>query len=166
MPTHLTAQQIQQVHSKLEADYQKADAYFNQQFPRPELALTLRGKSAGTAHLQLNKIRLNPVLLKENFDAFIEHVIPHEVSHLLAYQLYGKVRPHGREWQSIMLKVFGQQPSTTHQLDIRSVQGKMFNYQCGCGVVPLTIRRHNKVVRGETKYRCRRCSETLAISDN
>ncbi|RTR40263.1 SprT family zinc-dependent metalloprotease [Shewanella canadensis] len=141
--------------------YQIAEKHLNLHFPRPQINFKLRGRSAGTAHLQLNKLRFNPVLLAENSDIFLKEVIPHEICHLLAYRLYGKVKPHGKEWQSLMISVFGVQPSTTHSLDTQSVDGKKFEYHCGCGPVKLSIRRHNKVVRGETQYRCRRCKREL-----
>ncbi|MFC3187437.1 SprT family zinc-dependent metalloprotease [Shewanella intestini] len=164
--TALTSTQQQQVLAKIEADYQVAELALAKSFPRPKVEFTLRGKAAGMAHLQLNKLRFNPVLLTENFDTFIEHVIPHEISHLLCFRLFGKVKPHGREWQHIMYNVFKQAPKTTHQLDISSVQGKQFDYQCECGVVTLSIRRHNKVIRGEMQYRCRRCGHTLQAVTN
>ncbi|WP_299797648.1 SprT family zinc-dependent metalloprotease [uncultured Shewanella sp.] len=141
--------------------YRIAERQLNHIFPRPEISFTLRGRSAGTAHLQLNKLRFNPVLLAENSDIFLSEVIPHEICHLLAYHLYGKVKPHGKEWQSLMINLFAVQPNTTHSLDTRSVDGKRFDYLCGCGPVKLSIRRHNKIQRGETQYRCRRCKREL-----
>ena len=151
----------QQILIKIEADYQLAENYFKRQFPRPLVQFTLRGKSAGTAHLQSNKLRFNPVLLAENPQIFTNEVVPHEISHLLSFQLFGKVKPHGKEWQTIMLSVFKVTPKTTHKLNIQSVSGQQFEYFCGCGSVMLTIRRHNRIVRGETQYRCRRCQQKL-----
>ncbi|MGZ9899502.1 SprT family zinc-dependent metalloprotease [Shewanella gaetbuli] len=155
------SEEQQQVLDKVEADYQAAERYFNRSFPRPQVQFTLRGKSAGTAHLQLNKLRFNPVLLRENVTDFVSDVVPHEISHLLAYQLYGRVKPHGKEWQSLMIKVFARAAKTTHQLNTTSVQGKQFDYFCDCGTVQLTIRRHNNIQRGKTQYRCRICLQSL-----
>ncbi|MBB1439981.1 SprT family zinc-dependent metalloprotease [Shewanella sp. SG41-4] len=150
-----------QILAKVEADYQLAETHFKRQFPRPSVHFSLRGKSAGTAHLQANKLRFNPVLLAENPDIFINEVVPHEISHLVCFNLFGKVKPHGKEWQSVMLTTFNITPKTTHQLDTQSVSGQQFEYFCGCGSVPLSIRRHNRIVRGQTQYRCRRCQQTL-----
>ena len=130
-------------------------------FPRPEINFKLRGKSAGTAHLHQNLLRFNAILLAENQDAFFNEVIPHEICHLLAHQMYGRVKPHGQEWQALMIQVFKLTPSTTHSMNTQSVAGQHFSYQCDCGPVSLSIRRHNKVVRGETQYRCRRCKKAL-----
>ncbi|MCW3171879.1 SprT family zinc-dependent metalloprotease [Shewanella subflava] len=151
----------QAILDKIEVDYQLAEQYFNKSFPRPLVQFTLRGKSAGTAHLQLNKLRFNPVLLAENVSAFIDDVVPHEISHLICFQVFGRVKPHGAEWQSIMRRVYGRAPKTTHKLDTLSVRGKQFEYFCGCGSVQLSIRRHNNVVRGKTQYRCKTCQQML-----
>lgn len=160
----LTDEQLQLI-DRVEHAYNMAELYFKRQFPRPEVGFKLRGKSAGTAHLQENRLRFNPVLLTENIDGFHQEVVPHEVSHLLAYQLYGRVKPHGPEWQGLMAHVFKLNPNTTHSLDVSSVSGKTFSYRCDCGPVSLSIRRHNKVLRGETHYRCRRCDQALIKAD-
>ncbi|BAJ03655.1 SprT family zinc-dependent metalloprotease [Shewanella violacea] len=151
----------QQVAQQVLDCYRQAEASLDRTFSRPEINFKLKGKSAGTAHLQLNLLRFNATLLAENHQAYIDQVIPHEICHLLAYQLYGKVKPHGREWQALMIKIYQLEPATTHTLNTQSVAGKTFDYLCSCGSVPLSIRRHNKIVRGETKYRCRRCKQEL-----
>ena len=144
--------------------YTIAEKLLKQTFPRPEISFKLRGKSAGTAHLQQNKLRFNAILLIENQDAFFEQVIPHEICHLLAHQMYGRVKPHGLEWQALMVHLFTLTPSTTHSMNTQSVTGKQFSYRCDCGPVSLSIRRHNKVIRGETQYRCRRCKKELTLN--
>ena len=143
--------------------YSLAEKQLNQVFPKPEISFKLRGKSAGTAHLHQNRLRFNATLLTENQDAFINQVIPHEICHLLAYQMYGKVKPHGPQWQALMIHIFTLPPSTTHSMNTLSVEGIKFSYQCDCGPVQLSIRRHNKVIRGETKYRCRHCKKELML---
>ena len=52
-------------------------------FAEPALVYQQRGTAAGTAWLEKWEIRLNPVLLMENQQAFIEEVVPHELAHLL-----------------------------------------------------------------------------------
>ncbi|TRY16212.1 SprT family zinc-dependent metalloprotease [Shewanella hanedai] len=146
--------------------YCLAEEQLKRIFPRPEINFKLRGKSAGTAHLHQNLLRFNAILLAENQDAFFNEVIPHEICHLLAHQMYGRVKPHGQEWQALMIRVFKLTPSTTHSMNTQSVAGQHFSYQCDCGPVSLSIRRHNKVVRGETQYRCRRCKKALSPAVN
>ncbi|MCK8044904.1 SprT family zinc-dependent metalloprotease [Shewanella sp. 1CM18E] len=153
--------QQQLIAQQVERCYQIAETKLKRSFPRPEINFALRGKSAGTAHLQLNKLRFNATLLKTNHQAFIDEVVPHEICHLLAAQVFGRVKPHGREWQSLMLQVFNLQPRTTHSFDTTAVEGKTFDYFCLCGPIKLSVRRHNKVLRGETQYRCRKCGSQL-----
>ncbi|GAM77579.1 protein sprT [Vibrio ishigakensis] len=152
------------LNQKLDTLLVTANKHFDKQFPKPELLLNLRGKAAGQALLQKNIIKLNPVLAEENKQAFIEEVLPHELAHLITYQLFGRVRPHGKEWQYTMERVFKIPAKRTHSMDVQSVQGKTFEYQCGCNHYPLSIRRHNKVVRGEMSYSCRSCGDKLVFT--
>lgn len=160
----VSATLIQHAEHKIQSDIERASDYFSFAFPVPSLSFKLRGKCAGKAYLDRWEIRLNPILFQENQTAFLQQVIPHEIAHLIAYQRFGHVRPHGREWQSIMLEVFQLPPTTTHHFDISSVQGERYRYQCACQIHHLTIRRHNKVMKGSVNYRCTRCQQGLQFS--
>ena len=74
----------------------QANLKLGRNYPEPKLSYTQRGTSAGTAWLESYEIRLNPVLLLENSEAFIEEVVPHELAHLLVWKHFGRVAPHGR----------------------------------------------------------------------
>ena len=78
----------------------QANLKLGRNYPEPKLSYTQRGTSAGTAWLESYEIRLNPVLLLENSEAFIEEVVPHELAHLLVWKHFGRVAPHGKEWIS------------------------------------------------------------------
>lgn len=161
----LSSHAHQLIIQKVEFCITHAASYFGENFALPQVRFNQRGKIAGSARLQLNELRFNPILLAENLDAFLHEVVPHEVCHLLAYQLFGKVRPHGKEWQSLMLNLFNLKGKTYHHMDISSVAGKHFNYRCQCGIVKLSIRRHNKVVRGQQQYVCRQCTTQLTLAN-
>ncbi|QUM77707.1 SprT family zinc-dependent metalloprotease [Moritella sp. 24] len=153
----------QLVLAKIDTCYQQAEQRLNRNFPRPQINFNQRGKAAGSARLQTNELRFNPVLLRENQQHFIAHTVPHEVAHLLVYQIFGRTKPHGKEWQQIMNKIFDLTAKTTHEYDVSSVKGKTFTYACQCTEHQLTIRRHNKIVRDNVKYICRFCRKSLTI---
>jgi SprT protein len=155
------AHQLQdQVHYCLERFLNIAQEKLQITIPKPTVLFNQRGKIAGSARLQINQIRLNPTLLTDNPDRFCQEVIPHELAHLIIYQLYGRTRPHGKEWKSIMVEVFNLPAQTRHDMDVTKVAGMTFNYQCKCGLVALSIRRHNKVLKGQ-EYQCRACKQSL-----
>ncbi|MFT2092652.1 SprT family zinc-dependent metalloprotease [Paraglaciecola sp. 2405UD69-4] len=160
-----TPQQIAPlVQHRVEQCYLIAEDYFKRNFERPKVLLSQRGKVAGSARLQSNELRLNLRLLEDNFNEFMIEVIPHEICHLLTYEIYGRVKPHGKEWQALMIHLFKLTPKTRHNMDVSKVAGKTFSYYCSCGSVDLSIRRHNKVVRAKQQYVCRRCNDILKPS--
>lgn len=138
-----------------------ANAYLKTQYPEPKITYRQRGTTAGTAHLTQWEIRLNAVLLTENGQQFIDEVVPHELAHLLVYRQFGRVSPHGKEWQWMMEQVLGVSANRTHSFNVLSVQGKMFAYHCDCQVHQLSLRRHNKIMRKESEYRCKYCGKQL-----
>ncbi|WP_268801365.1 SprT family zinc-dependent metalloprotease [Paraglaciecola hydrolytica] len=152
---------MQQVQLQVKHCMDIASGHFKQTFVMPEVRFNQRGKIAGSARLQRNELRFNPVLMKDNLDLFISDVVPHEVCHLLAYSLYGRVKPHGKEWQGLMSEVFGRKPQTYHMMDVTKVAGQKFTYKCQCGPIQLSIRRHNKVIRKVQQYRCLKCGSQL-----
>ncbi|WP_298442596.1 SprT family zinc-dependent metalloprotease [uncultured Ferrimonas sp.] len=156
----------QRISAQVEHCYQVAEQQLQRRFSRPTISFALRGQAAGTAHLQVNRLRFNPTLAQQNPQAFVDEVVPHEVAHLLAWQLYGRVKPHGVQWQQLMRSLFQLEPKTRHSFDVTAVQPRSFAYRCQCQSHQLTIRRHNKVLRGQAQYRCRRCQTPLQLVGN
>ena len=152
-----------QVQNKLAETLQLAENRFHRKFPIPIISYDLRGVKAGVAYLQKNEIKFNRTLLLGNSDEFIRQVVPHELAHLIVYQVFGRVKPHGREWQAMMTQLFNLPADTCHQFDVESVQGKMFAYQCECQTHYLTICRHNRIQRDKIAYLCRKCYEKLVF---
>lgn len=160
LTTELQAQIVLRVKECLD----RASQLLQRDFPLPCIRFNQRGKIAGCARLQANELRFNPILLSDNLQLFIDEVVPHEVCHLIAYQLYGRVKPHGAQWQRLMAELFNLKAETRHSMDVTKVQGKFFYYKCKCGPVTLSIRRHNKVLGNKQNYICRRCKQTLVAA--
>jgi SprT protein len=144
---------------------QLASEKLERHFAEPTLVYQQRGTAAGTAWLEKWEIRLNPVLLLENQQAFVDEVVPHELAHLLVWKVFGRVPPHGKEWKWMMQEVLGVPARRTHQFEIASVRAQTYPYRCGCQQHHLTVRRHNRVLRGESEYRCVRCKSLLTPGD-
>ena len=143
--------------------YTCAERYFMKRFKRPYIRLDLRGESAGQAIPAKYQLRFNPVLLNENRQHFIEQTVAHEVAHLLAHELFGpRVQAHGKEWQAIMVKVFGLPADRCHTYDTKRVSRQQWIYQCQCEgkTISLSTIRHNRARRG-TVYQCTRCRSPL-----
>lgn len=84
-------------------------------------------------------IRLNLILCYENEADFIKQTVGHEVAHLVCRVVHGstkladdkktgkqvvkKIRSHGPEWRSVMVK-FDLIPAVTHKYDTSSIQTK------------------------------------------
>lgn len=146
----------------IEQSCKLAEDYFSVSFSIPTVNLHQRGKIAGSAHLQKNLIKLNRKLFIQNFDDFLRQVIPHEVAHIICYQQFGRVKPHGAEWQSLMRSLFQLDAHVTHKFDVSNVGMQDFAYQCECNnLIMLSMVRHNKVMRGTQQYRCQKCKAVL-----
>lgn len=75
----------------------------------------------GMARLEENIVELNPVLLTEHPEEFIETLV-HELAHLVVYWRYGsRARPHGREFFTLMRAV-NLSGKATHQLDVEHLR--------------------------------------------
>lgn len=153
-----------QVQRRLSACVAIAETYFNRSFSMPEVSYDIRGVKAGVAYLQQNTIKLNRTLLLENPDEFIRHVVPHELAHLIVHQVFGRVKPHGKEWQFVMETLFQLPADTYHQFDVSNVRGKTFTYQCPCQIHELSSRRHHNIQHKSAVYLCRKCQGKLEKS--
>lgn len=149
-----------QVQRRLKQDLAKAVAFFNTDFHAPTILYNVRGVKAGVAYLERNEVRFNPVLLQENGLDFVNQVVPHELAHILVYQLFGRVQPHGKEWKMMMETVLGVPAETYHCFDTASVT-KQFAYKCDCQIHQLSVRRHNAIVRDGKVYLCKKCKGKL-----
>jgi SprT protein len=130
----------------------------------------LRGRSAGMYRVRNGRcgIRYNPYIFAKFFEDNLAVTVPHEVAHYVTDMLYGlqRIRPHGVEWQAVMRSLEAE-PRAYGDYDLSGVpvrRQRRFTYACGCATHRLTTQRHNKVRRGESLYRCRRCGVPLVFA--
>ena len=135
----------------------------------------LKGRTAGMYKVKgrgrraQRQIRYNPWLFSKYYENNLTVTVPHEVAHYLVDCVHNsrwkgrRVRPHGTEWKAVM-DAFGVDNSTTSKFDLEGIPTRgqqQLDYHCSCKVHQLSIRRHNKVCRGEASYLCRYCGEVL-----
>jgi len=131
----------------------------------PHVKFDKRGTCGGTAWYAMMELNFNAGLMVDNWDEFINQVIPHEVAHLLKDHKYGHGRghnsAHGINWQRVM-RALGVNPDRTHSMDVSKVAKpkKKYIYVCTGGKkeVVLSSVRHNKMQRGTANYTHKGCS--------
>jgi len=156
---------MDRVIARTEECYQLAEQHFRRRFPRPDIELDLRGQRAGVAYLDRNLLRFNGRMYRENQEHFLQHTVAHEVAHLIAHQLYGhRIRPHGREWQGLMIGLYGLPANRCHNYAVPTRRVTRYLYRCACpDPMPFTAQRHARVTRG-SRYLCRRCGSQLQFT--
>ncbi|MBF7072585.1 SprT family zinc-dependent metalloprotease [Glaciecola sp. MH2013] len=158
---------LEQAEQRISDNIKQASLHFAYDFKTPMVNTHQRGKIAGSAHLQKNLIKLNKVLFEENPAHFFSDVIPHEVAHIVCYQYFGKVKPHGNEWKMVMTQVFNLKALVTHSLNVDNVGLKHFDYRCACDTkIKLSSIRHNRIQQGKRQYRCSTCKQELIAVDS
>lgn len=168
--TDLQGQAIEEVRRCLKL----AEDYFDRQFVLDCVSFDLRGRSAGQFRAKqlrsdgmfgkaqrVKEIRLNASLLEQYGDEFIRDTVGHEVAHFVVFELYSKrVRPHGKEWQSVMIDVMKQSPTVTHSYDAEPARKlERYRYVCSCDakVHELSVIRHRKILNKKARYHCKDC---------
>lgn len=151
------------VETKLQECITIAENHWKTTFKFPHVSYTLTGRTAGRATFQEWKIKLNAVLLNENVDQFIERTVPHEMAHLIDYQLNPSVvitKPgsknsfHGPTWKRIM-HVLGADSSRCHSFDTTHSRRHVTKHiwECThegcCGKLTLGPKRHKVMLQGK-----------------
>lgn len=135
-------------------------------------------RALGTYQYVANKfhtIRLNPALMNELGEKYIDDVFVHEYAHACVQQYvsnknrFQKVMPHGYEFK-MFCALFGIDGSATTNVaagakalqDSRATRTtKVHLYTCGCQDFHLSTQRHNKVLAGTASYKCKKCRKPL-----
>ena len=145
----------------------QASRVYQHRFPMIPVFFDLRGRAAGMYKVLNNKrlIRYNPYLFAKYFDDNIATTVPHEVAHYVVDMLYGarRVKPHGLEWQQVMMSL-GAEPRATGSYDLSGIpirRQQRHTYQCACTLHHISTVRHNKILRGQAHYYCRKCNAPI-----
>ena len=178
--THVSKELQGRVIAKLNQCIATAESHFKgQKFAFPTIKYHKRGTTAGTADCHRWVLDFNPTLFVENVEDFLGRTVPHEMAHLIDYQVYqkqarmmsfgyrrAKRSVHGPTWQSIM-RLLGAPVSRCHSYDVTNARVKnrtRYNYACACGQeFELGPKHHAAVMRGEKiTHRTRRTILTKA----
>ena len=163
----LTTEQETVVVSETNRYIQLACELYQSTFPRIDVQFDLTGHTIGMyKRLKWRRlIRYNPAVFAKYFDENVAETIPHEVAHYIVDMRFKRrgIRPHGQQWREVMLD-FGAEASRTATYDLSDIPKRRYStvaYACRCQRHELGIRRHNKLLRREAEYSCRRCGEKL-----
>jgi SprT protein len=120
----------------------------------------LRGNSAGQMQGRngLAVLRYNMPLAENNRERFLAQTVPHEVAHIINWQLGG--HNHDKQWKWIMIE-YGVEPERCHSYEMPV--GKLlstYSYKCNCRTYELSKTRHNRILNGTT-YSCNLCKGKL-----
>ena len=118
---------------------EQAENIFERNFTQIPIKFDLRGRAAGTYQVlgRHRLIRYNPYIFARFFNENLLNTVPHEVAHYVTDEIYGigkrrffgsrGVKPHGKEWQSIMRK-FGVEPRATCNFDMSGLPVRNYQY--------------------------------------
>jgi SprT protein len=162
----LTLKQKSDVYERVEYFVNMGNEKLSTDLEMPHVKFDKRGTCGGTAWYAMMELNFNAGLMVDNWDEYMNQVIPHEVAHLFKEHVYGSFRkgrlhsPHGIYWQRIMVTL-GVNPDRCHSMDTSKVAQpkKKFVYACTCGCgkeVVLSSVRHNRMVRGTHNYQIHR----------
>lgn len=131
------------------------------------LGFALKGGNAGTYDPQRSLIKYNLEIATRQIDEFCARTVPHELAHHLVNKLWGVqqhgIRPHGKQWQSVMRSLGVKDISRCHSFNVEGVaikRQRRFSYYCSCGDHAISTTIHNRIRRGQA-YRCVRCEQLL-----
>jgi len=179
----LTAAQQQRIRTEVARYITIAEEKYDRTFKAPTILFNLKGTTAGTANPKEWRLKFQPVLAANHFDDFVARTVPHEVAHLIDFEINNKIgQPravtvtrsgrvrrakrslHGESWKRVM-RVFGVTDITRcHSYDtsmVKSRRGVRFDYICnGCGKkMDLGASQHKKMQAKTTEYWMKGCKD-------
>lgn len=152
------------VEAKAEATFQLLEAKLGKPLNRAVISYNLKGRTAGLAWSFQKLIQLNLGLLNDPRyqDDMLNDTVPHEVCHIVQYQIAPRSKSHGYEWQRLMLMI-GLQPTRCHSYETTPARkhSRPHSYRCDCDQVRMvTNLMHTKIQPGKI-YTCNNCKGRL-----
>lgn len=151
----------QQIAERIETAFQKAESVYGRKFQRCKIKCDIKANAnkAGTAQVLPERlIRINPRLFRQNPTHILETTCPHEVAHIVAFDLYGREGwGHGPKWKSVMRNI-GLAPDRCHNLVTPSLISKQI-YECSrCQKqAAVSPKIHNRVQNKLASFNSCRC---------
>lgn len=160
----------QQIISRFKETQSKASEYYHMDFSaiKKEIRYDLTGVVAGQYGQKDGKhfFRVNLALAEKNLEDYLKETIPHEYAHFVAHVMFGnKIKAHGIEWQSVMVKCFSLIPNRCHDYDVSEVKSTYkivrYYYKCVCGCETSVGKNvHNNIQNGKM-YVYARCRHSI-----
>lgn len=156
------------VEVRIQEGINKASEHFGRKFNFPTLSYDVKGKTAGYATYQKNHIRLNAQLLMENKEKFIARTVPHELAHLITWEVYKdditfrsykRIAHHGSHWRKICRIVGMDDVTRTHSYDVSKStarKNKQYVWQCNTcqALMSVSKSKHTKMQSGRYHHKC------------
>lgn len=159
------------VRQKLDSLLPSVTEYVGHELPEVRIRTDLRGNVAGQARIQKcyltdtvsYELRINAEALLRYPDDTLNETVPHELAHIVAYEVHGKVHAHGPEWQRIA-RHLGASGDRCHSLKLTPArQTKRYIGTCSCREHKLSAVKRNRILLGTQYYVCRRCRERITL---
>jgi len=163
---NLTKDLITRLENKIVETLLLAQKRYNRVFDIPTIEFGDMGNIAGKAFRYGNKVAFSPTLYSQNIETFLNRTVPHEVAHLVCFQVYPFAKQgHGPEWRSVMRNLEVADIGRCHSYDTTSVKKRIFkkfalDCRCGVGHIKVTAKIKNKIEKGVI-YTCRTCKSVI-----
>lgn len=159
----------QEIIDKVEESFLIAEKFFNRTFERPRNIIFKRnGSTGGSSNYSQRELMFQLDIAEHNADDFIKVVVPHEVAHYVQRAIYGyshDVKPHGRQWKYIMVRVYNLPAERCHSYDVsvtKTRKRRRFMYNCGCSTThDISSVIHNRIQSGKKRYTCTKCRQVI-----